>query len=64
MKLDVATLLGPVAVGIVLIENTEYEKIKTENIFQAGKDSKKLTPKKREEYFAKIKELKYGKQRN
>jgi ribonuclease HII len=53
-------LLGPVAVGIVLIENTEYEKIKAENIFQAGKDSKKLTPKKREEYFAKIKELKYG----
>jgi len=51
-------LLGPVAVGIAVMETGEYEKLKEQAIFTPGKDSKKLSPKKREEYFEKIKELK------
>lgn len=51
-------LLGPVAVGIMVIENEEYQTLLAEAIFQPGKDSKKLTPRKRSEYFAKINELK------
>jgi len=51
-------LLGAVAVGIVMIERKKYQKLIEEGIFQPGKDSKKLTPKKRTEYFAKINELK------
>jgi len=51
-------LAGPVAIGIVMIENEKYQTLLGQGIFQPGKDSKKLTPKKRVEYFEKIKELK------
>lgn len=51
-------LAGPVAVGVIVIEKTEYLKIQAEEIFPAHKDSKKLTPKKRDLYFDKINELK------
>jgi ribonuclease HII len=47
-----------VAVGIVVMEIGKYKNLLEQSIFQAGKDSKKLTPKKRTEYFSKIKELK------
>lgn len=50
-------LAGPVAVGVVVFntENKNYSKIK--QIFRDARDSKKLTPKKREEIFQKIKEF-------
>lgn len=51
-------LAGPVAVGMVVMEHEKYQTLLGQKIFQAGKDSKKLTPKKRAEYFVKIKELK------
>lgn len=51
-------LAGPVAVGIVVMEFDKYQSLLNQEIFQSGKDSKKLTPKKRLEYFEKIKELK------
>lgn len=51
-------LAGPVAIGMVVMEISEYEKLKGEETFPAGKDSKKLSPKKREFYLAKIDELK------
>lgn len=51
-------LAGPVAVGIVVMEQEKYQSLLKTEIFQRGKDSKKLSPKKRVEYFAKIKELK------
>lgn len=51
-------LLGPVAVGIVVMANAKYQTLLQQGIFQPGKDSKKLSPKKRGEYFTKIKELK------
>jgi ribonuclease HII len=51
-------LAGPVAVGMVVIEMEKYKNLLGQGIFQAGKDSKKLTPKKRVECFTKIKELK------
>jgi len=53
-------LLGPVAVGILIIEREKYQKLIADGVFTPGKDSKKLTPKKRIEYFAKINELKDG----
>lgn len=50
-------LAGPVAIGIVSMEMGEYKKLLAENIFVAGKDSKKLSPKKRLENFSVIKKL-------
>lgn len=51
-------LAGPVAVGIVVVEKQNYQNLIKQGIFEAGKDSKKLTAKKRLEYFNKITELK------
>ena len=51
-------LCGPVSLGIVAIAESEYEKIKSENIFPAGKDSKKMTEKQREKFFGIINDLK------
>jgi ribonuclease HII len=51
-------LAGPVAVGMVVMEREKYQTLLGQGIFPAGKDSKKLSPKKRVEYFAKIRELK------
>lgn len=51
-------LLGPVAVGIVVIEVKAYAALKQVAIFPVNKDSKKLSEKKRQFYFEKIKELK------
>jgi ribonuclease HII len=48
-------LAGPVSVGAVLFERDEYEKFKKENKETlAGRDSKKLSEKKREEWFENI----------
>ncbi len=47
---------GPVAVGAVLIEINKEEDVK--NVLDKITDSKKLSEKKREEYFKKIQELK------
>lgn len=52
-------LAGPVSVGAVLFSYDEYEKFKKESEDTlAGKDSKKLTEKKREEWFKNIEEKK------
>src|SRR5680860_401096 len=51
-------LAGPVAIGMMVIEIEKYQDLLKQEIFQPGKDSKKLTPKKRAEYFFKINELK------
>ncbi len=51
-------LAGPVSVGAVLFESGGYEKFKKETKDTlAGRDSKKLSEKKREEWFEKIKKL-------
>lgn len=51
-------LAGPVAVGIVAMEKADYEELLVAGIFERGKDSKKLSPKKRDEYFEQTKKLK------
>ena len=51
-------LAGPVATAAVLMKKTAYQRLKRLKIFQAGKDSKKLTVTERLFYFQKIKELK------
>ena len=50
-------LAGPVSVGAVLFEKDEYEQFKKENKDLVGRDSKKLSEKKREEWFEKIQGL-------
>jgi len=51
-------LAGPVSVGAVLFEYDEYEKFKKESKDTlAGRDSKKLSEKKREEWFENIQKL-------
>jgi len=51
-------LAGPVAVGLVAWEIKDWPKIKKFlKDYPAGKDSKKLMPKQRDFWFAKIKEL-------
>jgi ribonuclease HII len=51
-------LAGPVAVGLVVMETEKYKQLIEQGTFEQGKDSKKLTPKKRAECFLKIRELK------
>lgn len=52
-------LAGPVTVGIVLCEKTKYKKLKKDKDLPAlGKDSKKLSPEKREKYSKYIKSIK------
>lgn len=51
-------LAGPVAVGMVAIEIGKYEKLIKDVIFPPGKDSKKLSPKKRAEFFEELHKLK------
>jgi ribonuclease HII len=51
-------LLGPVAVGLCAIEEGEYERLKQEELFWEGKDSKLLTKKRRLESFAVMNKLK------
>jgi len=51
-------LAGPVAVGAVVMLADDYEKLRQEELFPAGKDSKKLTPKKRAECYRLMLELK------
>lgn len=51
-------LAGPVAVGIVVIPMENYQAILTSGLFYKNKDSKKLTPKRREKTFELIADLK------
>jgi len=51
-------LAGPVSVGLIAWEIKDWPKIKKFlQAYPAGKDSKKLTPKQRDFWFGKIKEL-------
>lgn len=50
-------IAGPVSVGAVFFDNSEYKKFKRKNKILIGKDSKKLSKKKREEWFQKIQKL-------
>lgn len=51
-------LAGPVAVGACMILVSKIRKLHAEDFFKNIKDSKKLSGKKREEWFNKIKKLK------
>lgn len=52
-------LAGPVSVGAVMWRVEDWPRLKKElRDYPAGKDSKKLTPKQRDFWFARIKELK------
>ena len=48
-------LAGPVAVGVVVFNTKNKNYLKIKEIFRGARDSKKLTAKKREEIFQKIK---------
>jgi ribonuclease HII len=50
-------LAGPVGVGLVMIEKEIYQKIISSQIFPAGRDSKKLSPRKREFFAEKVAEM-------
>lgn len=51
-------LAGPVAVGACAISLSKIKKMRAGGFFKAIKDSKKLSPRKREEWFGKIKKNK------
>jgi len=51
-------LAGPVAVGIVVISKENYQAILMSGLFYKNKDSKKLTPKRREKTFEIVVDLK------
>ncbi len=53
-------LCGPVAVGLVVMKVSDYDTLRQTAIFPVGKDSKKLSAKKREFFLTKIKELQMG----
>jgi len=48
-------LAGPLAVAAVLLSQTKNSKLKTGNLLMGIKDSKRLTPRQREEWFVKLK---------
>jgi|SRR5579872_60018 len=50
-------LAGPIAFGAFLIENKKIDNRKLKFLFKGARDSKKMTARKREEIFAKIKRV-------